>query len=785
MSDYKNIPTLGFAFEHNREVLSTMIKENSSLDEKVRKPSVMNSNFANLSDAVKIYVMDTITDMAKDVFGPYGGIYGALKYLPVPGKQPSPEDATYIKSKDGHGFFQQIAFRSHYAVTIMKAIQQITKFISGYEDKTSRDGTTSLAMLASIMTKNMIINGNDAYDYKKIPSTIMKEMEEVLKFVGTKLIDDYRTPIYKDAKYLMIGDKSGKEFLIDALKTTTENHPCVAEFARIIDECEENGYDINNMFLAAPEAEVGDPAIELKVDTGVQLKGGHLSQNISGGFEDHKSYVFTMDGFVRPENAEIFMDKFLKWLEMLCGTTLPNGTFLFDGKYNLDAPVIFVTRTPQYMEHFYKKIHIEGIDVMNTVNGQVLKLNIKPKIMLAYNTENNTIFYNDIMEVFGKTRINITDIDRYIGVHGSELRKTSDGSVLPRDKKENPEILQFFPKVVYNKEKSDWEFHYTKPEFSNAVDLSVSANTRYKDDKELELEPSSHIVDGSDILIRTSYDGNYIMLAPTNKDQMDRINEYKEKLEGMKKAYSSNAIIDDSIVERLNRFCGLFLNTKIISRSDDEYELLMSLYEDVLGVFQSGHNYGVMPGANTFFLKKRHEFFEFLDKVLEGQFVECSEDYKKRYCEITREMAKSIITAYEEMYTYIDRYDWAENIYEYPRSHRDLLDVFNVNDGEWRRNILEAARTTRDVFFGALTIAFDMMRLKRIRVNTISEFEEIIGLNKSMPYYAINDQYTINTTPKTSRLGFRLKEETEDNGSKLTGHHAFMQIDTEKYKHIK
>ena len=121
MSDYKNIPTLGFAFEHNREVLSTMIKENSSLDEKVRKPSVMNSNFANLSDAVKIYVMDTITDMAKDVFGPYGGIYGALKYLPVPGKQPSPEDATYIKSKDGHGFFQQIAFRSHYAVTIMKA----------------------------------------------------------------------------------------------------------------------------------------------------------------------------------------------------------------------------------------------------------------------------------------------------------------------------------------------------------------------------------------------------------------------------------------------------------------------------------------------------------------------------------------------------------------------------------------------------------------------------------------------------------------------------------------
>ena len=178
----------------------------------------------------------------------------------------------------------------------------------------------------------------------------------------------------------------------------------------------------------------------------------------------------------------------------------------------------------------------------------------------------------------------------------------------------------------------------------------------------------------------------------------------------------------------------------------------MSLYEDVLGVFQSGHNYGVMPGANTFFLKKRHEFLEFLDKVLEGQFVECSEDYKKRYCEITREMAKSIITAYEEMYTYIDRYDWAENIYEYPRSHRDLLDVFNVNDGEWRRNILEAARTTRDVFFGALTIAFDMMRLKRIRVNTISEFEEIIGLNKSMPYYAINGQYTINTTPRTSRL---------------------------------
>ena len=766
MSKSKDIPTLDFDFEHNREVLTEMIKNHSSLDENVRKPSVMNSNFANLSDTLKIYVMDTITDMAKDVFGPYGGIYGTLKYLPVPGKQPSPEDATYIKSKDGHGFFQQIAFRSHYAVTIMKAIQQITKFISGYEDKTSRDGTTSLAMLASIMTKNMIINGNDKYDYKKIPSTIMKEMEEVLKFVGTKLIDDYRTPIYKDAKYLTIGDKSGKEFLLDALRTTTENHPCVNEFARIIDECEENGYDINNMFLSAPETEVGDPAIKLKVDTGVQLKGGHLSQNISGGFEDHKSYVFTMDGFVRPENAEIFMNKFEKWLNLLCGTTLPNGTFLFDGVNNLDAPVILVTRTPSYMENFYKKLHIEGIDVMNTINGKVYKLNIKPKIMLAYNTENNTIFYNDIMEVFGQTKFNITDIDRYIGIHGSELRKTSDGSILPRDKSENPEILQFFPKIVYNKEKSDWEFHYMKPEFNNTVDLSLSANLRYKDDKELEKEPSSHILDGKDILIRTSYDGNYILLAPTNKDQMNNINEYKAKLEGMKKSYSSNAIIDDSIEERLNRFCGLFLNTKIISRSDDEYELLMSLFEDVLGVFQSGHNYGVMPGANTFFLKKRLEFMNFLDKVLEAQFRECSPEYKKRYDNITREMANSIITSYEEMYTYIDRYDWRENIVKY-QLNEDILSVFNVNDGEWRKNILEAARTTRDVYFGALTIAFDMMRLKRIRVNTISEFEEIIGLNKSMPYYAINNEYY------------------SKNIEKPTGNHAFMQVDTEAYKHNK
>ena len=245
---------------------------------------------------------------------------------------------------------------------------------------------------------------------------------------------------------------------------------------------------------------------------------------------------------------------------------------------------------------------------------------------------------------------------------------------------------------------------------------------------------------------------------------MDKINEYKEKLEGMKKAYSSNAIIDDSIVERLNRFCGLFLNTKIISRSDDEYELLMSLFEDVLGVFQSGHNYGVMPGANTFFLKKREAFMIFLDKVLEAQFKDCSPEYKKRYDNITREMARSIITAYEEMYTYIDRHDWRDNIYEYITSRRDLLDVFNVNDGEWRKNILEAARTTRDVFFGALTIAFDMMRLKRIRVNTISEFEEIIGLNKSMPYYTINDQ-------------------NSNNIEKPTGQHAFMQIDTEKYKH--
>ena len=79
----------------------TIIEYKKSYPEEPRVSGIdMISNFIPLGDRSKIYALDTILDITKSVFGPYGGLYAKFS------KATQSDDSSVIKSKDGNGFFR-------------------------------------------------------------------------------------------------------------------------------------------------------------------------------------------------------------------------------------------------------------------------------------------------------------------------------------------------------------------------------------------------------------------------------------------------------------------------------------------------------------------------------------------------------------------------------------------------------------------------------------------------------------------------------------------------------
>lgn len=728
-------------YVNNRKNHLKWIKDHTTLKPEAHYATNLNSNFVTLSDAVKIYTMDTITDMAKDVFGPYGGLYGELEYSSIVGAAPNIENANYLKSKDGANFFKKIAFRSHYSIVILKAIQQLTKYIAGYDAETSRDGTTSLAMLSSIMAKNLIIEGNHKFNYRKIPSQILKEMEEVIKYVGTKLVDDYKIPIYDGSKYLQVGSVNGKDLLINTLKTTTENHPCVNEFIKVMDLAIENNYDITSIHKAAPEKKYGIPGIKLNVISGCKLPVRHLTSDLSGAFNNLTTGLFVLDGYIRPEHRDIYVHYFKLWIQQLCNTRMHDGSLLFDGgEYGLHDPIILVTRTPDYLINVYKDIHLKGIDINIQHNGKLLTRTVRPKIMLALNTEDREVYYNDVMSVFNN-KIDITKIDRAIGVlRKSEAGYTANGGMKSVGINEI-NLMSFFPKIEAIKydEEETFVSMWKEPVFNEELDKEhVDKYARDKESFTGEYQTKECFI--KDFKVITGFDGKSFYITPTHQDLTNRIKAYREVLLTNQKEYSSLAATDDNIEKRLAMFSGVSLEAEISVRADDEWYELYGIYEDALGVFESGHAFGVMPGANTFFLKKSTEFIHNIIEQARRQFVGCNQVKKDEYSTILTYIAKCIITSYLECYSYIVRDGELVKLHRTEYIDRMFNDVYDVNIADFDQTIFEAARTTRDVFHGAVTVAFDMLRLKRIKVNSIAEWEEVNNLNKTLPYNGINER---------------------------------------------
>lgn len=697
-------------YNANNRLVNYVIKERGG-EENV-KYHELPTNYGELSPVVKIHILDTIIKQAQSVFGPYGGIYGELKSAEMMGGQQVTEGG-YEKSKDGHSFFNSIELGSKYAQTIMKSIQQMTKYVAGYEGDTSRDGTTSLAIVGCNAAKYLLIN---RLGKEPIPSTIQNAIFDIALFHGTNLIENHKVPIYDKAtnKYL----ENGYETAVRAISTTVDmNRLFVDPFSKMMKEASEKGYDLLNCHLATPNNVDGLAGLELKINAGIRFRATNLDKNTAGGFYGHNSYTFVLDGYISPEHRDIYVYHLKKWLKHICSLRDEQGLLFAPGRF--DVPLLIVTRTPDYLESVYKGIMEDGIEVVSNGTKHV----IKPKIMLGNNTESCKVYFDDMLEVFAETRIDLNRINRYI----RDNKTTSDDinaatAMADHVKVGEVSIASFFPTITAVPNSAP-VFTICVPEpndvYDEGIPDEVEQTAKYVNISKYKFSPAN-------VMLISNYDGQSLSLVPPNDELAARSNAKRDELLKMKESLSDLALEDNSIPERLAFFSSMTIKPIISARSKDEYYQMFSIYEDALGVFQSIHKHGVMPGGNMFMLKFRDELHKRVMDQLDEIFVNnqnINPDRVKPYKEFAEDVVNAIELAYIRTYELLVGEKYAGEVLEYINANKEsvkenILLTYDVVTGNWGTGIVEAARTTADVFASSISMMKDMLQLKRIKLYT-------------------------------------------------------------------
>ena len=656
------------------------------------------TNYGNLHPLVKINILDTIINEASAVFGPYGGIYGELKGADMMGGQEITEGG-YEKSKDGHSFFNSLELGSKYAQTIMKSIQQMTKYVAGYSGDTSRDGTTSVAIVGCNAAKFLLA---ERMNKREIPSMIQNAIFDIVTSAGLELINKYKVPVYdsETCKYL----DHGYERAYNAIKTTVDgNSLFTVPFGDLMKRSVEEGYDLLNCYLSTPNNIDGIANLELKTNAGIRFRAANLDTKQGGGFYNHNSFTFMLDGYISSEHRDCYVYYLQEWLKQLCSARDKEGLLFAPGRF--DAPLLIVTRTPEYLENVYKRIGVEGVKVQD---GRGAVVTIKPKFMLGNNTDSFKTYYDDMLTVFSECKVDLNLMNRYI----RDNKVTSDeidpsiGQAKHVGQKE-VDLSKLFPTIQPGN-----QFGIAIPTTDESWDPDMPG------EQEAKFKTCNWVTFPSRaVQIVSNYDGQSLSLVPPTPEHVARANAKREELLELKKSLSDLSLEEHMIPERLAFFSSMTIKPFITARSKDEYTQMFSIYEDALGVFQSVHKHGVMPGGNIFLLKFEEEFRAICDEMLEPVYKATNvEEKKELYKEFAQDVFSSVMNAYASSYELLTR-DEFKSVYNTIREHKeDILETYNLISGEWDTEIVEAARTTADVFASAITMMKDMYQLKRIKL---------------------------------------------------------------------
>lgn len=694
--------------EKKENVLDVIEEKIFDVSGKVRKvPSVVYSNvptnYGELHPIVKINILDTIIDQATAVFGPYGGIYGELKGADMVGGQEVAEGG-YEKSKDGHGFFNSIQLGSKYAQTIMKSIQQMTKYVAGYEGDTSRDGTTSVAIVGCNSSKMLL---GTLLDKKEVPSTIQNRVFDILLYAGTSIIDEYKVPIYDQDTHQYIGN--GMDLAYTAIKTTVDGNRLFTEpFLNLMKNSVEDGFDLLSCHLASPNNIDAPANLELKVNAGIRFRASNLDTAQGGGFYGHQSYTFILDGYISPEHRDTYVYYLQAWLKHICSARDNQGLIFAPGRF--DAPLIIVTRTPDYLEDVYQRLGREGIEVMS--NGT--RCIVKPKFMVGNDNDSFKIYFDDMLSVFHESKIDLNLINRYI----RDNKTTSDeidstlGMARHTGQKE-VDLTVFFPRIN------------SGGKFEKAIPVSPDGDMydpAIKGDQEAKYTSyEKYTLDNANLMLISNYDGNSLSLVPSTEELTARANAKRAELLELKATLSDLALEENMIAERLSFFSSCTIKPIISARSKDEYVQMFSLYEDALGVFQSIHKHGVMPGSNIFLLKHEEDLRKLFNDLIQKEFSTIANPVlRDRYNAFATDVLESLINGYKATLNILTRDDYEMVISELHNHIEPTLESYDIVEGCWNIGVLEAARTTADVFASSVAMMKDMLQLKRVKLHVQS-----------------------------------------------------------------
>ena len=250
-------------------------------------------------------------------------------------------------------------------------------------------------------------------------------------------------------------------------------------------------------------------------------------------------------------------------------------------------------------------------------------------------------------------------------------------------------------------------------------------------------------------MLLSNYDGQSLSLVPPTDELIARANAKRTELLELKKSLADTAMEDNMIPERLAFFSSCTIKPIISARSKDEYSQMFSLYEDALGVFQSVHKHGVMPGGNTFLLKHQDEFHNEFDKLVEEYLTAVkNEDKKTLYREFAKNVSSAVISGYIETLKILTRDDYetvVKGVSYDEEIQKDTLLSYDIVTGEWNKNVLEASRTTADVFASSVAMMKDMLQLKRIKLHVESgEHRQLVLSNDELNLSPMYKQYEVN-----------------------------------------
>ena len=716
-----------------KELTREYIQKDMKEGEKVNYSSNdLATNFMKLDDNTKILAIDTILDTAKDVYGPYGGIYAKFE------RAMQSDDCNVIKSKDGNSFFKEIRLAPDFANTILHLMRQKTDYIASLKTDTSKDGTTSMAVVSSCISKMLLMNR--VLGRFKFPSTIYNILFDIALSEGSKIIDKYKHLTYDDSNRKFLPD--GEEHVLNAINTTVNNNPIFYyAYKNLIEESKKSNANILDMeFEKCPLYRDGEPALELKLFEGVSIVARDLNKMNAKAYTADDQLVFLFDGFAELNFvSDIYLRKIYSFLH--------KDVFELAEYLGAKGVLCIFTRTPENLINFLKPYNESGTIKCPKVPGikpELVGMELQFRAMIFDDTETGRERFEDLLEVFDESNINVNFFNDFVKDHLGKNYISEEGETDPTVAKREAERL----KDAFGSGRPINRFAIL-PETYDVFKYSFG---RLEDTKEgkrwvkLLSDGTIEYYKPENLLFNTKFNSYEVSLMFKNREVNQRSVNVKDRLTEVLQSVISSNTNTDELEYRIRCLSSCRLQPIIYSRTADEREELFNLLLDSQGVFISTMVHGVHGGGNTLLFKHIDEFkdnclYE-LEKALSNKI---SDSLIQRYKDGMSILVDSIVEGYKMSYRFIlkeesDK-DFEDILEKYATSYsEDTKITYNVITGLFSDKIIEAARTTMDVFSCSLSIAKDMMLIDRCSINYqyLSEFNSITSFNSRKIIHEIN-----------------------------------------------